>query len=78
MAPWNGAGVLAARAIAYPIVCGNSVVFRASGTSPKTHAIIVEAMHEAGCRPGAQLPHQHCRGLRRIVERSSLTRRSAG
>ncbi|MEY2685821.1 MAG: hypothetical protein RL375_19, partial [Pseudomonadota bacterium] len=31
--PWNGPVVLAARAIAYPIVCGNSVVFRASETS---------------------------------------------
>ncbi|MCU1472242.1 aldehyde dehydrogenase [Amnibacterium sp.] len=47
MAPWNGAGVLAARAIAYPIVCGNTVVFRASETSPRTHAIVAEALHEA-------------------------------
>jgi acyl-CoA reductase-like NAD-dependent aldehyde dehydrogenase len=52
MAPWNGAGVLAARAIAYPIVCGNSVVFRASELSPKTHAIIAEVMHEAGLPAG--------------------------
>ncbi|MGY3317369.1 aldehyde dehydrogenase [Arthrobacter sp. ok909] len=52
MAPWNGAGVLAARAIAYPIVCGNTVVFRASETSPKTHAIIAEVLHEAGLPAG--------------------------
>jgi len=52
MAPWNGAGVLAARAIAYPIVCGNTVVFRASETSPKTHAIIAEVLHEAGVPAG--------------------------
>ena len=52
MAPWNGAGVLAARAIAYPIVCGNSVVFRASEMSPKTHAIVAEVMHEAGLPAG--------------------------
>jgi acyl-CoA reductase-like NAD-dependent aldehyde dehydrogenase len=52
MAPWNGAGVLAARAIAYPIVCGNTVVFRASETSPRTHAIIAEIMHEAGLPAG--------------------------
>jgi acyl-CoA reductase-like NAD-dependent aldehyde dehydrogenase len=52
MAPWNGAGVLAARAIAYPIVCGNSVVFRASELSPKTHAIVAEVMHEAGLPAG--------------------------
>jgi acyl-CoA reductase-like NAD-dependent aldehyde dehydrogenase len=52
MAPWNGAGVLAARAIAYPIVCGNTVVFRASEMSPKTHAIVAEVMHEAGLPAG--------------------------
>jgi acyl-CoA reductase-like NAD-dependent aldehyde dehydrogenase len=52
MAPWNGAGVLAARAIAYPLVCGNTVVFRASETSPGTHAIIAEILHEAGLPAG--------------------------
>jgi acyl-CoA reductase-like NAD-dependent aldehyde dehydrogenase len=52
MAPWNGTGVLAARAMAYPIVCGNTVVFRASETSPRTHAIIAEVMHEAGLPAG--------------------------
>lgn len=52
MAPWNGAGVLAARAIAYPIVCGNTVVFRASETSPRSHSIITEALHEAGLPAG--------------------------
>jgi len=52
MAPWNGAGVLAARAIAYPIVCGNTVVFRASETSPRTHAIIAEIFHQAGLPAG--------------------------
>jgi len=52
MAPWNGAGVLAARAIAYPIACGNTVVFRASEMSPGTHAIIAEVLHEAGLPAG--------------------------
>lgn len=52
MAPWNGTGVLAARAIAYPIVCGNTVVFRGSETSPRTHAIIAEVLHEAGLPAG--------------------------
>lgn len=50
--PWNGAVVLAARAIAYPIVCGNTVVFRASETSPKTHALLAEALYEAGLPKG--------------------------
>lgn len=52
MVPWNGTVVLAARAIAYPIVCGNSVVFRGSEASPKTHALVTEALVEAGFPPG--------------------------
>jgi acyl-CoA reductase-like NAD-dependent aldehyde dehydrogenase len=52
MAPWNGAGVLAARAIAYPIVCGNTVVFRGSEMSPRSHQLIAEIFHEAGLPAG--------------------------
>jgi len=50
--PWNGTVVLAARAIAYPIVCGNAVVFRGSESSPRTHALVAEALVEAGFPPG--------------------------
>jgi len=50
--PWNGPVVLAARAIAYPLVCGNTVVFRASEASPKTHLLVAEALVEAGFPPG--------------------------
>ncbi|MDB5929885.1 MAG: Aldehyde Dehydrogenase [Polaromonas sp.] len=50
--PWNGTVVLAARAIAYPIVCGNTVVFRGSEASPRTHALVAEALVEAGFPPG--------------------------
>ncbi|MGI4849668.1 MAG: aldehyde dehydrogenase [Janthinobacterium lividum] len=50
--PWNGPVVLAARAIAYPLVCGNSVIFRASEASPHTHLLIAEAVLEAGLPPG--------------------------
>jgi acyl-CoA reductase-like NAD-dependent aldehyde dehydrogenase len=52
MAPWNGAGVLAARALAYPIVCGNTVVFRGSELSPGSHQLIAEVFHEAGLPAG--------------------------
>lgn len=51
MVPWNGPVVLAARAIAYPLVCGNTVVFRASENSPKTHELIAEAVYAAGFPP---------------------------
>ena len=50
--PWNGPVVLAARAIAYPIACGNTVVFRASEASPRTHQLVVEALLEAGLPAG--------------------------
>jgi len=52
IAPWNGPVILAARAIAYPIACGNAVVFRASEMSPRTHALIVEAFLEGGLPAG--------------------------
>jgi salicylaldehyde dehydrogenase len=51
--PWNGTVVLAARAIAYPLVCGNTVVFRGSEASPKTHALVAQALVDAGFPPGA-------------------------
>jgi salicylaldehyde dehydrogenase len=51
--PWNGPVVLAARAIAYPLVCGNTVIFRASEASPRTHELVAEAVIEAGLPPGA-------------------------
>ncbi|PRX96383.1 aldehyde dehydrogenase [Paraburkholderia sp. BL25I1N1] len=50
--PWNGPVLLAARAIAYPLVCGNTVVFRASETSPATHMAVAESLYEAGLPPG--------------------------
>ncbi|MCK9510831.1 MAG: aldehyde dehydrogenase [Pigmentiphaga sp.] len=50
--PWNGTVVLAARAIAYPIMCGNTVLFRGSEISPRTHALVAEALVEAGFPPG--------------------------
>jgi acyl-CoA reductase-like NAD-dependent aldehyde dehydrogenase len=50
--PWNGPILLAMRAIAYPIACGNTVVFRGSEASPRTHSLIVDAFHEAGLPKG--------------------------
>jgi acyl-CoA reductase-like NAD-dependent aldehyde dehydrogenase len=50
--PWNGPILLAARAIAYPIACGNSVIFRGSEASPRVHSLIAEAFYEAGLPAG--------------------------
>ncbi|KTF70528.1 aldehyde dehydrogenase [Sphingomonas sp. HT-1] len=48
MAPWNAPIILATRAIAVPLACGNTVVLKASEQCPRTHALIVEAFVEAG------------------------------
>lgn len=52
MAPWNAPGVLGMRSLAYPLACGNTVVFRASEASPRTHQLLVEVLHEAGLPAG--------------------------
>ena len=48
IAPWNAPVILGVRAIAVPLACGNSVVFKASESCPETHRLIVEAFHAAG------------------------------
>jgi acyl-CoA reductase-like NAD-dependent aldehyde dehydrogenase len=50
--PWNGPILLAARAIAYPIACGNTVIFRGSEQSPRTHSLVAEAFYDAGLPAG--------------------------
>jgi acyl-CoA reductase-like NAD-dependent aldehyde dehydrogenase len=52
IAPWNGPILLGARAMAYPIVCGNPVIFKASENSPRTHALLASSLYEAGLPAG--------------------------
>lgn len=52
MAPWNAPIILATRAIAVPLACGNTVVLKASEQCPRTHGLIVEAFVEAGLGGG--------------------------
>lgn len=52
IAPWNAPIILGVRAIAVPLACGNSVIFKASEVCPRTHALIVEAFHDAGLPAG--------------------------
>jgi acyl-CoA reductase-like NAD-dependent aldehyde dehydrogenase len=52
MAPWNAPVILGVRAIATPLACGNTVVFKVSEICPKTHALIGQAFQEAGLPPG--------------------------
>jgi acyl-CoA reductase-like NAD-dependent aldehyde dehydrogenase len=43
IAPWNAPIVLSVRAIAIPLLCGNSVVFKGSEYSPASQSIITDA-----------------------------------
>ena len=52
IAPWNAPIILAMRAIAMPLACGNTVVLKASEISPATHALIGEVLNEAGIGAG--------------------------
>jgi acyl-CoA reductase-like NAD-dependent aldehyde dehydrogenase len=52
IAPWNAPIILGVRAIAMPLACGNTVVFKGSEKCPRTHALIVEALIEAGLPAG--------------------------
>jgi len=52
IAPWNAPVILAVRAIALPLACGNTVVLKGSEISPATHGLIVEALQEAGLPNG--------------------------
>ena len=52
IAPWNAPVILAVRAIALPLACGNTVVLKGSEVSPATHGLIIEALQEAGLPSG--------------------------
>lgn len=52
IAPWNAPVVLAVRAVAAPLACGNTVVLKGSELCPRTHQLIVETLNEAGLPAG--------------------------
>lgn len=52
IAPWNAPVILGVRAIATPLACGNTVVFKGSELCPATHGLIVDALQEAGLPSG--------------------------
>ncbi len=52
IAPWNAPVILATRAIAMPIACGNTVILKASEQCPGTHRLIATALVEAGLPAG--------------------------
>ncbi len=48
MAPWNAPVILGIRSIATPLACGNTVVVKSSELCPRVHALVAEAVAEAG------------------------------
>jgi acyl-CoA reductase-like NAD-dependent aldehyde dehydrogenase len=52
IAPWNAPIILAVRAIATPLACGNTVILKASEICPRTHGLIIDAFIEAGFAGG--------------------------
>ena len=69
IAPWNAPVILAVRAIATPLACGNSVILKASELCPGTHALIGKAMSDAGLPEGAlSVIHAQPDDVQKIVE----------
>ena len=52
IAPWNAPVILGVRALAVPLACGNTIIFKGSEICPATHGLIVDALDEAGFPPG--------------------------
>ena len=52
IAPWNAPVILGVRALAVPLACGNTVVFKASEACPAVHRLIGDALQEAGFPDG--------------------------
>lgn len=52
IAPWNAPIILGVRAMAAPLACGNTVIFKGSEHCPHTHALIVECLLRAGLPKG--------------------------
>lgn len=52
IAPWNAPVILGVRSIAMPLACGNTVVMKTSEICPRTHRLIVDALHDAGLPEG--------------------------
>jgi vanillin dehydrogenase len=52
IAPWNAPIILGVRSIAFPLACGNTVIFKASEMCPGTHQLLGEVFHQAGLGNG--------------------------
>ncbi len=52
IAPWNAPVILAVRAVAWPLACGNTVVLKSSELCPMTHWLVGDTLRQAGLPAG--------------------------
>ncbi|KAF4950874.1 hypothetical protein FSARC_13074 [Fusarium sarcochroum] len=52
IAPWNAPYILGLRSFLFPIAAGCTVVFKGSELAPRSHYLLVDALHQAGLPPG--------------------------
>jgi acyl-CoA reductase-like NAD-dependent aldehyde dehydrogenase len=52
MVPWNAPITLAVRAVAGPLMCGNTVVMKGSELCPRTHLHLVDVLNRSGLPEG--------------------------
>jgi vanillin dehydrogenase len=52
IAPWNAPVILAVRAVAWPLACGNTVVLKSSELCPMTHWLVADTLRQAGLAAG--------------------------
>lgn len=52
IAPWNAPVILGVRALAAPLACGNTMVFKASEACPAVHRLIGDSLQDAGLPDG--------------------------
>ena len=52
IAPWNAPIILGTRAVAMPLACGNTVVFKGSELCPGVHRLIGDVLQDAGLGDG--------------------------
>jgi acyl-CoA reductase-like NAD-dependent aldehyde dehydrogenase len=79
IAPWNAPVILGVRSIATPLACGNTVVFKASELCPSTHALIGDALRDAGFPAGvvnvvSNAPDDAPAVVKALVEHTAVTR----
>jgi len=52
MVPWNAPIALGVRAVACPLMCGNTVVMKGSELCPQTHRLLVDVLNAVGLPEG--------------------------